>query len=185
VTGKPERRLDPERLGDHLDRLYRAAFALTGSREPAEDLVQDTYARVLARPRFLRREDDLGYLLQTLRNTFLSTRRAAAGRPNTQPLHMTAEPLDESSEWRPEHAAETRLLYAAIAEMSDDFREVLAAVDIAGLSYREAARALGTREATVATRLFRARQQVARRLRQGEAAPPRKLGGRKRCQAAS
>src|SRR5689334_19799437 len=49
------RRLDTATLGDHLDRLYRAAWALTGSREDAEDLVQDTYARVLARPRFLRR----------------------------------------------------------------------------------------------------------------------------------
>src|SRR5436189_4326332 len=57
-----ERQLDPTRLGDHLDRLYRAAWALCGSREDAEDLVQETYARVLSRPRLLRREDDLGYL---------------------------------------------------------------------------------------------------------------------------
>jgi RNA polymerase sigma-70 factor (ECF subfamily) len=71
------RRLDPDRLGDHLDRLYRAAWALCGSREAAEDLVQDTYARVLARPRFLRHENDLRYLLRVLRNTFLSSRRTA------------------------------------------------------------------------------------------------------------
>ena len=59
-----ERTLDPARLGDHLDRLYRAAWALCGSREDAEDLVQETYARLLARPRWLRNEDDLGYLLR-------------------------------------------------------------------------------------------------------------------------
>src|SRR4051794_28756751 len=45
------RTLDPEKLGDHLDRLFRAAWALTGSREDAEDLVQETYERVLRRPR--------------------------------------------------------------------------------------------------------------------------------------
>ena len=67
-----ERTLDPARLGDHLDRLYRAAWALTGSREDAEDLVQETYARVLARPRLLRNQDDLGYLLRALRNTFFT-----------------------------------------------------------------------------------------------------------------
>ena len=39
----------PEVLGDHLDRLYRAAWALCGSREDAEDLVQETYARVLSK----------------------------------------------------------------------------------------------------------------------------------------
>jgi len=67
--------------GDHLDRLYRAAWGLCGSREDAEDLVQETYAKVLARPRLLRREDDVGYLLRALRNTFLAGRRrqSAAG----------------------------------------------------------------------------------------------------------
>src|SRR4051794_13432628 len=66
------RALDPAKLGDHLDRLYRAAWAMCGCREDAEDLVQDTYARVLARARFLRGEDDLGYLLRVLRNTRVS-----------------------------------------------------------------------------------------------------------------
>ena len=49
-----ERELDPERLGDHIDRLYRAAWAMCGSREDAEDLVQETYAQVLRKPRRLR-----------------------------------------------------------------------------------------------------------------------------------
>ena len=50
------RLLDPARLADHVDRLYRAAWLLCGSREDAEDLVQDTYARVLSRPRRLHSE---------------------------------------------------------------------------------------------------------------------------------
>ena len=40
------RLLDRDRLGDHIDRLYRAAWAMCGSREEAEDLVQETFARV-------------------------------------------------------------------------------------------------------------------------------------------
>ena len=83
---RAEHRLDPARLGDHLDRLYRAAWALCGSREDAEDLVQETYARVLARPRVLRNEDDLGYLLRALRNTFLNRRRAESRRLRPGPL---------------------------------------------------------------------------------------------------
>ena len=55
-TTTNERVLDPQTLGDHFDRLFRAAWALCGSREDAEDLVQDTYARVLARPRVVRNE---------------------------------------------------------------------------------------------------------------------------------
>src|SRR6201987_3464314 len=80
-----ERELDPQALGDHIDRLYRAARALCGSREEAEDLVQETFARVLRRPRMLRADDDIGYLLRTLRNTFVSTRRTASRRPRTEP----------------------------------------------------------------------------------------------------
>jgi hypothetical protein len=55
---EPRHELAADELGDHMDRLYRAAWALCGSREDAEDLVQDTYTRVLARPRFLRRDHD-------------------------------------------------------------------------------------------------------------------------------
>ncbi|MBV9005986.1 MAG: hypothetical protein JO181_15100 [Solirubrobacterales bacterium] len=53
---------------------------LSGSREEAEDLVQETFARVLRQQRMLRSEEDLGYLLRALRNAFISTRRAAARR---------------------------------------------------------------------------------------------------------
>src|SRR5437763_2336311 len=84
------RMLDPQRLGDHMDRLFRAAWALCGSREEAEDLVQDTYARVLARPRLVRGDGDLPYLLRALRNTFFSQRRAAARRPRKADLDFDA-----------------------------------------------------------------------------------------------
>ena len=57
-------------------------------------------------------------------------------------------------------------MFAAIADLPQDFRLALVAVDVAGLSYREAADLLGTREATIASRLFRAREQVARTLRE-------------------
>jgi RNA polymerase sigma-70 factor, ECF subfamily len=160
-----ERQLDPEALGDHLDRLYRAAWSLCGSREEAEDLVQETFERVLRRPRFLRSEDDLGYLLRVLRNTFFSQRRAAGRRPQTTPLPDDADDLIED---RTAPAADARLesaeLYGAIARLPDDFRDALVAIDVVGLSYREAARALRVREATITTRLHRARQRVAREL---------------------
>ena len=152
--------LDAERASDHLNRLYRAAWALCGSREDAEDLVQETYARVLARPRFLRSEDDLGYLLRTLRNTFLNQKRTESRRlrPDALPeqLDLVADPRSR----RPDAALEAAEVFRAVAALPDDFRDVLVAVDIAGLSYKEAARALRIREGTVMSRLYRARQQV-------------------------
>lgn len=158
------RTLDPARLGDHLDRLYRAAWALSGSREDAEDLVQETYARVLSRPRLLRNEDDLGYLLRTLRNTFLNLRRSERRRLRPGPLPEQLDLVADPKARDPQAAVEAGELYAAIAALPDDFRDVLVAVDITGLSYNEAARALRIREGTVMSRLYRARQQVVRRL---------------------
>jgi RNA polymerase sigma-70 factor (ECF subfamily) len=158
-----ERPLNPARLGDHIDRLYRAAWALCGSREDAEDLVQDTYARVLARPRLLRNEDDLGYLLRALRNTFLNKKRTESRRPRTDPFPDELDLADPLAR-PPEAALEAAELYAAVAGLPGDFRDVLVAVDIAGLSYKEAARALRIREGTVMSRLYRARQQVVRTL---------------------
>jgi RNA polymerase sigma-70 factor (ECF subfamily) len=161
ATARP---LDPARLGDHLDRLYRAAWALCGSRQDAEDLVQETYARVLARPRFLRNEDDLGYLLRALRNTFLTQRRTASRRLRPDSLPDELDLVADRRARQPQAALEVAEVYGAIAALPGDFRDVLVAVDITGLSYREAARALRIREGTVMSRLYRARRQVVRRV---------------------
>jgi len=159
-----ERTLDPARLGDHLDRLYRAAWALCGSREDAEDLVQETYARVLARPRLLRHDDDLGYLLRALRNTFLTQKRTERRRLRPDPLPEQLDLVADPEAREPQAALEAGELYAAIAALPDDFRDVLVAVDVTGLSYKEPARALRIREGTVMSRLYRARRQVVRRV---------------------
>lgn len=168
MTESQTRLLDPQRLGDHVDRLYRAAWGLTGSREDAEDLVQDTYARVLKRPRLLRSDDDLGYLLRVLRNTYFSTHRAAKRRVTTEPLPDELDRFEDRGALQPQDALDARELYAQIAELPTDFRDALVAIDVLGLSYREAARALKVREATITTRLYRARVRLAATWRQEE-----------------
>src|SRR4051794_23099467 len=88
------RRLDPEIAGDHIDTLFRAACAICGSRQLAEDLVQETYVKVLARPRFMRRDDDLGYLIKALRNTWYShLRDERTRREATDPSEQAPDEL--------------------------------------------------------------------------------------------
>jgi RNA polymerase sigma-70 factor (ECF subfamily) len=168
-----KRQLDPKGLGDHLDRLYRAAWGLCGSREDAEDLVQETFARVLRKPRLLRAEDDLGYLLRALRNTFFSQRRAAVRRAQTSPLPDDLQLVADRRAVRAESRLESAELYAAISALPEDFRDALIAIDVAGLSYREAARTLRVRKATITTRLHRARQRIAQALGVDEESEPR------------
>ena len=161
---QPMRTLDPQSLTQHVDRLYRAAWALCGSREDAEDLVQETFTRVLARPRVLSGEHELYYLMRVLRNTFLTSRRTASRRPVTVATLEDVLVADPRSLGQPEQALEMQEVYTTIATLPEDRRLALVAVDVLGLSYREAARALRVREATITTRLFRARKQVAREL---------------------
>ncbi len=177
TRGGQVRRLDPRHVGDHLDRLFRAAWALSGNRDDAEELVQETYVRVLARPRWLRSDDDLGYLLHALRNTHLDRVRSRGRRPSEVPLEEHAEPRDRGSASEPHAALEAAALFEVIAGLPQPFREALVAIDVAGLSYREAAKALRVREATITTRLHRARARVAAELREPPATPTNISGG--------
>ncbi len=151
--------LDPERLSDHIDPLFRAAWALTGSRTDAEDLVQETFLNVLKRPRLLRDGNELGYLMRALRNTYASRYRKTTARPVEVRLIDTDGHVHDDRE-----EINAREIIEAIASAPAPFRDAVIAVDLLGLSYREAAQSLRTREATITTRLHRGRQHVARQL---------------------
>ena len=157
------RRLDTERSGDHIDALFRAACAMCGSRQLAEDLVQETYVKVLSRPRLLRRDDDLGYLIKALRNIWYShlrterVRRAASAPDGGAPDDLGSR----TTRGDPEASLEASTVLDAVSQLPIQYREAVTAVDVAGLSYAEAARALGVRQGTVMSRLYRGREQVA------------------------
>jgi RNA polymerase sigma-70 factor (ECF subfamily) len=176
----PIKRLDPEALGAYRGRLLRVTRSLCDSRENAEDLVQETFANVLARPRLLRGDDDVAYLMQALRNTFLTARRTATRRPSVSATLEDLDHADPRTGARLEEALTAGEVFAAIAELHESFRLALVAVDVAGLSYREAARALDAPEATIATRLHRGRRLVARAVD-----PERFAAGRPKCAGAA
>lgn len=158
--------LDPNHLADHIDRLYRVAWVLCGSRYDAEDLVQETFANVLKRPRRLRHENELGYLIRALKNTYANRYRAAARRPLTRTL------LEDDATARDDTSINGREIMQAIADAPPLYRDAVIAVDLLGLSYRDAASSLRTSEATVTTRLYRGRQHVARQLTDEPTSPP-------------
>ena len=164
VDASELRRLDPEAAVDHLDRLYRTALVMCGSRETAEDLVQETYAKVLSRPRFLRRDDDLGYLIKALRNTWHTHLRARGARPQESELVDPERIAASIGRSDPQLSLEAREVLAAVAALPEEFRDAVAAVDVGGLSYSEAAKALGVAEGTIMSRLSRGRARVAEAL---------------------
>jgi RNA polymerase sigma-70 factor (ECF subfamily) len=150
--------LSPDSLADHIDHLYRMAWALCGSQHDAEDLVQDTLVAILARPRILRHDNERGYLLRALRNTFADRYRSRARQP------VTYELLDDDDAVLDDDGPSAREIMQAIASAPPRFRDAVVAVDVLGLSYREAARSLKAPEATIATRVHRGRQHIAGQL---------------------
>ncbi len=150
----------------HLDRLRRTARTLCGSRDEAEDLVQDTCLQLLARRREIRADDELGYLLTALRNTHVSRRRAAARRP--RPVELADAPERTLADRHP--AADTAAQAGArevmrwVSALPEEIRVAVVAVDVAGLSRAHAALALGISERRVAERLARGHVTLAARL---------------------
>jgi RNA polymerase sigma-70 factor, ECF subfamily len=149
--------LDPQSAAAHLPRLRRFARSLCGSSQLAEDLTQETYVRVLARPRRVHEDSEFPYLARTLRNVFLDHWRSEQRRP---PVGALEQELP-SALGDPELAAYTGDVYEAVADLPEEFRDVVVAVDVAGLSYKEASGTLRIPIGTVMSRLHRARGRLA------------------------
>jgi RNA polymerase sigma-70 factor, ECF subfamily len=155
------RELKPDEAAAHLTRLYRLAWSLCGSPHVAEDLVQETYLRVLARPRRLRHSDSFGYLARTLRNVTMDHRRAERSRREPEVAAEEVDPPDHRRTGDPVMAALAGEVYGAVSGLPEHHREVVAAVDVVGMSYDQAAQSLGIPIGSVMSRLHRARDRLA------------------------
>ena len=123
--------------------------------------MQETYLRVLAKPRLLRNDDDFGYLLRALRNTFLVGKRTRA-----PPAAHGAVPGATASlaPREPEPGARGARGVRGDRRAARRLPRRARRRRRRGLSYGETARALRLADGTVMSRLYRARQQVARAL---------------------
>ena len=156
-------RLDPNRAADHLDRLYRTAILITKDPYEAEDLVQDTYELILRRPRELKAGSELHYMRAAMRRRHIDRHREAARR-------IACVELDAAPELRcregddPSLRAEQAEILAAIRALPEIHRDVLVTTYVAGLTYTEAADALGCKRGTIMSRVFRAREALVKSL---------------------
>jgi RNA polymerase sigma-70 factor (ECF subfamily) len=157
----PPPRLSPPRSLDDTDRLFRAAYALCGTRADAEELVHGTFTRAPRRPRRLRRPDDPVDLMRVLCRAWhdLQQPRAAGSARGRRP-HAIEWVVDRGAD--PDlRTGHVRLAYRAIRDLPPPLREAIAAVDVLGLSNRDAARALRIRRCTLTGRLHHARERIA------------------------
>lgn len=169
ATPSPQHEAFDRHVLPHVDVLYRVALSLTGQPADAEDLVQDTLVRAF---RAVERFDGAyprAWLLTILRNTHVNRNRrrrpmllrdpdtAAVTLERFGPSAPASEDVVVSREFE-------AVVADALAVLPDKHRQVVTLVDIEGLTYQEAADALGVPRGTVMSRLHRARARIRARL---------------------
>jgi RNA polymerase sigma-70 factor (ECF subfamily) len=167
-------RFEEEALG-FADQVYRVARRLVGTREEAEDLVQETYARAFRSWKsFTPGTNMRAWLLRILTNLNLDRGRRVQRTPDIQPLEEGDYYLaNKMAETNGEHALEEervveRLsqdsIVQALSSLPHDFRDVVVLVDIGEFSYADAAQILDIPIGTVMSRLHRGRRLLKQEL---------------------
>jgi RNA polymerase sigma-70 factor (ECF subfamily) len=158
------------------EQVYRVARHLSNSKEDAEELVQETYARAFRSWRSYTPGTNLrAWLLRILTNLNIDRGRRTQRAPQTQALEandyylydkLSAEgdggqPADEE---RVVERLSQDDIVTALATVPHDFRDVIVLVDIGDFSYQDAAQILDIPIGTVMSRLHRGRRILKREL---------------------
>ena len=156
------------------DQVYRVARHLAGSREEAEDLMQEAYARAFRSWRSFTPGTNLrAWLLRILTNLNIDRGRKKQRTPDTQPLeegdYFLYNKLEESNgPAQDEERVVERLsqddVVSALSAVPHDFRDVVVLVDIGDFTYADAAQILDILIGTVMSRLHRGRRILKREL---------------------
>lgn len=164
----------------HHPRLLAFLVRLSGQRQLAEDLAQDTWLRFARRAHRIRPDTRLvSFLLTIARNTFLShRRRVSLDVACRHELRVAADseatrPVAASPDCQYERASSLTTLEVSLRELSTTSREVLLLVCVDAMPPEEAARTLDISYAAVRKRLSRARAQLAKRMAERERDPDR------------
>jgi RNA polymerase sigma-70 factor (ECF subfamily) len=156
------------------DQVYRVARHLAGSRDDADELVQETYARAFRSWRSYQPGTNLrAWLLRILTNLNIDRGRRSQRAPQMQPLeandYFLYDKLAGSDDGRgDEERVVERLsqddVVSALSAVPHDFRDVIVLVDIGDFSYQDAAQILDIPIGTVMSRLHRGRRILKREL---------------------
>ena len=149
------RRFEAQAL-PHLDAAYNLARWLSRSPADADDIVQDAMLRAFRAFDGFRGGDAKAWILTIVRNCWRSAGAASKRRGHTG-LEDEQLVADDDPEATAIHAGTRRRLDTLVAELPEEFREVLILREMEDMSYREIAEVTGTPIGTVMSRLARAR----------------------------
>lgn len=156
----------------HLDAVFRAAFALCGRREGAEDLAQETFTKALERFGSFRLGTNCrAWMLTILRNTWIDQLRhkkvAGPEVPVDEALLPAPSPPERTAWTDAEDILENfsdEDVIGAMKQLPDDQRLTLFLVDVEQLAQQEVAEIMGVAVGTVKSRTSRARSTLRQKL---------------------
>ena len=152
---------------DHAPRVYRLAYRLTGNRQDAEDLAQETFVRVFRSLHTFTPGTIGGWLHRITTNLFLDQARRKS-RIRFDGLAEDAEAKIPGTAPGPERSFEYNNLdvdvQAALDALSPEFRAAVVLCDLEGLSYEEVSEALNVKLGTVRSRIHRGRGMLREKL---------------------
>jgi RNA polymerase sigma-70 factor (ECF subfamily) len=147
--------MDSAEIVAHIPRLRRYARALAGDSHRADDLVQDTLERALAKFHLWRRGSDMrAWMFAIMHNVFINQLKARREQALDETMEAALEGAQRSD------PLELRDLDAALQRLPAEQREVLLLVGLEQLSYAEASQALDVPVGTVMSRLSRGRERL-------------------------
>lgn len=144
--------------------VWRYVVHLVGDHSLAEDVAQEVFLRVHRKLHTLRDSQRfVPWLLATARNAAFDAGRHRKRRP--------VELVGDRDVWTSENAQDPHIsleVWDALARLDDPLREAVVLVGMIGLTYHEAADAIGVPEGTVKSRTFRARKLLMEMLGPGD-----------------
>ena len=156
------------------DQVYRVARHLASSREDADELMQETYARAFRSWRSFQPGTNMrAWLLRILTNLNIDRGRRQQRAPQMQPLEANDYYLSDrlaenddgvSDEDRVVERLSQDDIVTALSAVPHDFRDVIVLVDLGDFSYADAAQILDIPVGTVMSRLHRGRRILKREL---------------------
>lgn len=153
-----DRRLIESAIEVHADSLYRVAFRLSGNRDQAEEIVQETFIGAWKGIHQLRDRNKIkNWLFGILRHQYYQSIEKTKRLPKLEVINDPVAPMNRVLDLQEQ-------VQSAIAELEEEHRLPILLISMEGWSTQETAEFLGIAHGTVLSRLHRGRQRLKEKL---------------------
>ncbi len=149
---------------NYMNKTYNIALGLVGNEEDAKDVVQETFIKVFRGIHKFKEKSKFSTWLYSI--TINTGKDLLRNKKHTLPIERIysgeKEQADQSLQVQEqiEQMEEREIIFNALKQLKDDFKNVIILKDLNGFSYQEIGEVLNINIGTVKSRISRGRQQL-------------------------